>query len=490
MRLPLKNNKHVPLPATFIPPFIESPCAVPNPFLPSPEFLPFPFQPAVSGNTCEKCSQSEIISETDSQTAEAPKYEVADIFRIYGDAFRKNNTLTNQQLDVMRAIEHCRTGRFGYHIDMCDTCGHIETLANSCRNRHCPKCQGNKRIAWVEKRIDELLPVSYFHNVFTLTNKIFPVCLYNQKVIYDLLFHSVAETLHAFALDPKWLGAIIGFFAILHTWGQLLPMHLHLHVVIPAGGLNEAGEWVYPKYEKNNFMFPVHGLSKVFRGKFIEGLKKAYHKGELNFPGELAELSEERNFNKWLNQLTSEEWVVYSKAPFGGPEDVVRYVGRYTHRVAISNSRIISIDNGMIRFTYKNYRKKDKVDSYEELWEETEMAADEFIRRFLYHVVPPGYHRIRHFGFLGNGKKAVLQQAWEELVMEEERGIPEKPVSKYEGMPCPKCKPGKMISIVVIDSYNRISKGSFTELRKQKEQIESMKEWVYSEDYLRGWDSS
>jgi hypothetical protein len=496
MILPQENNNHIPLLSPFFMPHIilspvrNTPDVIQNPFLPKPGILPFPFESGIPDNTCEKCTEIEISSKTDIGKSEKPKYELADIFRIYGEEFRKKNKVSNQQADVMYAIENCRTGAFGYHIDICDTCGHIERVMNSCRNRHCPTCQGNKRIMWVNKRIDELLPVGYFHNVFTLPDKIFPMCLYNQKVIYDLLFHSVAETLHAFAADPKWLGAVIGFFAVLHTWGQLMPMHPHLHVVIPAGGLNEAGEWVDPKYEKNNFMFPVRGLSKVFRGKFIEGLKKAYKNGELNFPGELEELSEKKNFNKWLNQLTSNEWVVYSKAPFGGPEDVVRYVGRYTHRVAISNSRIISIDNGIIRFTYKNYRNKDKVENYEELWEETEMSSDEFIRRFLFHVVPAGYHRIRHFGFLGNSKKCQRQQAWEELVMEKERGLAEERESDYEGIGCPICKMGKMNSKVVINGYGRIVHGSFIELWKEKEQIESMKEWVYSDEMVTSWNSS
>lgn len=323
--------------------------------------------------------------------------------------------------------------------------------------------------------MNDLLPVPYYHVVFTLPDRIFPMCLYNRKVIYDLLFSCAAETLKAFGEDPKWLGAKTGFFAVLHTWGQTLVVHPHLHIVFPAGGVNEEGEWVRPKHEKNDFLFPVRALSKVFRGKFIEGLKKARKKGELEFPGELKEISTGKGFNRWLNRLASNEWVVYAKAPFSGAADVVRYVGRYTHRVAISNSRILSIDNGVIRFLYKNYKKKDECENYEDLWEEMELPADEFIRRFLYHVVPSGYHRIRHYGYLANGQKKRLRQIWEELVFEEECGIPDagKP-DAYEGIRCPECGMGIMVPIVVVDGNHVVVKGGFRELR---ETIRKREEW-------------
>jgi hypothetical protein len=407
------------------------------------------------------------ISVNDISESEVPKQEIeiSDIFRIHWEKYRKNNPVTRQQEKAVYDIMNCRTGTYGYSINVCDKCAHTKIFPNSCRNRHCPKCQGSKRIIWTEARINDLLPVPYYHVVFTLPDKIFPLCLFNQELIYNLLLSCSAETLKQFGEDPKWLGAIIGFFSILHTWGQLLPMHPHIHVVIPAGGYDEkTWEWVFPKYDKNNFLFPVRALSKVFRGKFIEGIKEAYNKGEINFPGELEKISTEQGFENWLNQMVSTEWIVFSKAPFGGPEDVISYVSRYTHRVAISNSRIISIENGIVRFSFKNYKNKHKVENYKELWEETELPAEEFIRRFLYHILPPYFHRIRHYGFLSNGQKAKRQEIWEMLVLEEELKLPEIKTETYEGMPCPECENGKLIPIVVIDGSGRILKGSFSEL--------------------------
>jgi hypothetical protein len=301
--------------------------------------------------------------------------------------------------------------------------------------------------------------------VFTLPDKIFPFCLYNQKTVYDLLFASAAETLKEFGYDTKWLGGKTGFFMVLHTWGQLLTAHPHVHCVIPAGAYNEEiSEWVHPVYEKNCFLFPVRALSKVFRGKFIHGLKAVFDKGALEFPGELAPLECKGRFEAYLDNLVSTDWVVYSKAPFSGAEAAVRYVGRYTFRVAVSSARIVTIDNGVIRFKFKNYKKLKDALNYKDIWEVAELPADVFIRRFLYHILPKSYHRIRHYGFLGGGSKALRQEIWEYLVFEEEAGVLEIKTESYAGTPCPECENGVLLPIVVIDGSGRIIQGGFSEL--------------------------
>ena len=413
--------------------------------------------------------------ESDNSKTNRPVHDIADIFRLYWKDYQFSNLVTPRQYKVVYDILNCRTGSFGYSISACDSCGHTEIFPNSCRNSHCPKCQGNKRMEWVDARIDDLLPVPYYHSVFTLPNSIFPFCLYNQKIVYDLLIHSAAETLQQFGLDPKWLGGKIGIIMVLHTWGQQLPVHPHVHCMIPGGAYDEKEcEWVWPKYEKDNFLFPVHALSKVFRGKFICGLKEAFYKGNLDFPGDLEPLQNQGRFEAWLNDMVSTNWVVYSKAPFGGPEDVVRYVGRYTHRVAISSSRIISIGNGIIRFTFKNYKKINEVDNYSDIWEEIGLTADEFIRRFLHHVLPLNFHRIRYFGFLGTCKKALRQEILEYLVFEEETGLPEITTEPYAGMPCSKCEDGIYVPIVIVDGSGNILNGSFSELSaftKERKQL-------------------
>ena len=348
----------------------------------------------------------QVSCHKEQSSQEQPKYEVADIFNLYGKEYRKNYKLTTDQLNVMYAIEHCRTAEYGFHADICDNCGHIEKAYNSCRNRHCSKCQGIAKRKWVEARIDELLPVSYHHAVFTLPNQISVLSLHNQKLIYDLLFDAASQTLLVFGDDPEWLGAKPGFYGILHTWPQTLWPHAHLHFIITAGGLTNNGEWVEPKY-KGKFLFPVPALSKVFRGKFIEGLKKAYYAGELVLPDNL-KIKDDDEFEQWIDLLASRNWVVNSKPPFSGPEEVVRYIGRYTHRIAISNHRIISIADGQISFSFKDNKEKDK----SKVWKEMTLPADQFIKRFLWHVLPKRYHRIRHYGFLTNGKKkANLEQS-------------------------------------------------------------------------------
>jgi predicted Zn-ribbon and HTH transcriptional regulator len=384
-----------------------------------------------------------------------PKYEVADIFNLYGDEYRRNHKLTTDQLNVMYAICHCRTAEYGFHADVCDNCGHIETAYNSCRNRHCPKCQGIAKRKWVEVRIDELLPVAYHHATFTLPNQISVLSLHNQKLIYDLLFNAASQTLLVFGDDPKWLGAKIGFYGILHTWSQTLWPHVHPHFIVPAGGLTDDGKWIEPKY-KGKFLFPVKALSKVFRGKFIEGLKKAYYAGELALPDNL-KIKDDDEFEQWINLLVSKNWVVNSKPPFSGPEEVVRYIGRYTHRIAISNHRIISIADGQIRFSYKDNKEKDK----SKMWKEMVLPADQFIERFLWHVLPKRYHRIRHYGFLNNGEKHANLETIREFFKTQESVEELAEVittDDADGITCPKCEKGRLRPFLVTDRYNQILK--------------------------------
>ena len=420
-----------------------------------------PFHPFINEkvqcaeHTGASCDQTcPCRSESKSESQQPPKYEVADIFNLYGEEYRKNHKLTTDQLNVMYAIEHCRTAEYGFHADVCDNCGHIERAYNSCRNRHCPKCQGIAKHKWVEARIDELLPVAYHHAVFTLPNQISVLSLHNQKLIYDLLFNAASQTLLAFGDDPKWLGAKIGFYGILHTWSQTLWPHVHLHFIVTAGGLTDNGEWVEPKY-KGKFLFPVPALSKVFRGKFIEGLKEAYYAGELVLPDNLKITDDE--FEQWIDLLVSRNWVVNSKPPFSGPEEVVRYIGRYTHRIAISNHRIISIADGQIRFSYKDNKEKDK----SKMWKEMVLPADQFIERFLWHILPKRYHRIRHYGFLNNGEKHANLETIREF-FESQEGVEEFAevitTDKINGITCPKCKKGRLRPFLVTDRYNQILK--------------------------------
>jgi len=294
----------------------------------------------------------------------------------------------------MHAIEVCRTAYLGGHVERCDRCGFERIAYNSCRNRHCPKCQALAKAEWLEKREAELLPVEYFHNVFTIPHELNQVALCNKKIVFDLLFKTVAETLQEFASDPKHdLGGKIGFTAILHTWDQKLLSHIHLHCVIPAGVLSSDGKrWIQ---SRKNFLFPVKALSKVFRGKFIDYLKKAFVKDNLIFPGQMAYLAAEENFLQLTNQLWKKDWVVYSKAPFNGPGKVLDYLGRYTHRVAIANHRIVKVEDGLVTFRYRDRTDGDKC-------KQMTISAPEFIRRFLLHVIPDSYKRIRHFGFLAN----------------------------------------------------------------------------------------
>lgn len=319
--------------------------------------------------------------------------EVADIFRRHGPAYRRRHRLARQQLRVMRAIETCRTAVLGGHVDECGRCSYTHISYNSCRNRHCPKCQSLARARWVRERQAELLPVEYFHAVFTVPEAIAAIAFHNPAVVYSILFRAAAQTLLTIAADPRHLGAQIGFFAILHTWGQNLLYHPHLHCVIPGGGLSADHErWIACR---PGFFLPVRVLSRLFRRLFLEALEKVFAAGRLRFFSTLEPLRDPAAFAAYLAPLGSAEWVVYAKPPFGGPDQVLEYLGRYTHRVAISNQRLIAIEGAQVTFRWKDYRHHDKP-------KRMVLPVDEFIRRFLLHTLPPGLQRIRHFGFMAN----------------------------------------------------------------------------------------
>ena len=329
-----------------------------------------------------------------------PPLEVADLIRIAGDAFieRNRHWLSWKHIKVLLAIARCRTAALGGHLDECTRCGHRAISYNSCRNRHCPKCQTSARERWIAARQRELLPTCYVHVVFTLPRELAPLALQNKKVVYDLLFRASAETLREVARDPRHLGAEIGFFSVLHTWNQKLQLHPHVHCVIPAGGLSlDHTRWIKSRYR---FFLPVKVLSRVFRGKFVAALKGAFREGQLRFYGNLALLAEPKIFAASLRPLFRKDWVVYAKRPFGGPEYVLQYLGRYTHRVAISNHRLVSSADGQVTF-----RWRDSSDHNEQKL--LTLPLDEFLRRFLLHLLPKRFVRIRNFGFLANRRRTV-----------------------------------------------------------------------------------
>jgi hypothetical protein len=332
---------------------------------------------------------------------------VADIFRTHGAAWRAAHAghISLGQLKVMSAIEVCRTAALGGHVERCERCAHTQIAYNSCRNRHCPKCQGAVAQDWLADREVELLPVPYFHVVFTLPAAIGDLAWSNKAVVYDLLFKAAAETLLTLAADPKHLGARIGFTAVLHTWGSALTHHPHVHVIVPGGGLSRDGErWVACR---PGFLLPVRVLSRLFRRLFLDGLSRAQATGRLGFFGTQVHLAQPEAFNALLAALRRIEWVVYCKRPFSGPAAVLAYLARYTHRVAISNSRLIACDADGVHFRWKDYRDKGR-----QRPKVLRLSVDEFIRRFLLHVLPDGFHRIRHYGLFGNGvRQANLARA-------------------------------------------------------------------------------
>ncbi len=349
-----------------------------------------------------------------------PLLELADVIRNAGQSFldRSRSWLTWQHLKVLQAIERCRTAALGGHRDQCSSCGHSAISYNSCRNRHCPKCQGNARHRWLEARGQELLPTPYVHVVFTLPRELAPLALQNKKVIYNLLFQTSAETLLEVARDPKHLGAEIGFFSVLHTWNQKLQHHPHVHCVLPAGGLSpDHTRWIK---SRSSFFPPVKVLGRVFRSKFTQALKRAFTESKLDFHGTLKFLGKPKTFSTWLRQLFRNDWVVYCKPPFGGPEYVLRYLGAYTHRVAISDHRLVALAEGNITFRWRDSAHQNKKRLIT-------MPVEEFLRRFLLHVLPRGFVRIRNFGFLANRQRAALLPFCSQLLNSVPESQPSKP---------------------------------------------------------------
>ena len=330
-----------------------------------------------------------------------PPLEVADLIRAAGRSFIDCNRswLNRLHLKVLTAIERCRTSALGGHLDACTRCGYSAISFNSCRNRHCPRCQSNARDRWIDARSRELLPTPYAHVVFTLPHELAPLALQNKRFVYDLLFRTSAETLLQIARDPKHLGGDIGFFSVLHSWNQKLEHHPHIHCVVPAGGLSpDHTRWI-PSHPK--FFLPVDVLAEVFRGKFYEALKGAFAQGQLGFHGNLKPLGQPKAFSSLLRQIFRKKWVVYAKRPFGGPEHALRYLGCYTHRVAISNHRLVSFVDEKVTFRWRDSRHKSKKRLMT-------LHVHEFLRRFLLHVLPKGFVRIRHFGFLSTRNRSTL----------------------------------------------------------------------------------
>jgi hypothetical protein len=331
-----------------------------------------------------------------------PPLEVADLIRSAGTAFLERNRgwLRWTHIKVLLAIARCRTAALGGHIDECTRCGYRAAISyNSCRNRHCPKCQTGARERWIQARRRELLPTPYVHVVFTLPPQLALLALQNRKVIYGLLLRASAETLLEVARDPRHLAAKIGFFSVLHTWNQKLQIHPHVHCVIPAGGLSlDHTRWI-PSHPR--FFLPIHVLRRVFRGKFVDGLKLAFQQGQLHLSGNLAPLAQPKAFASWLRPLFRKHWIVYSKPPFGGPEYVLHYLGRYTHRVAISNHRLVSFNDGQVTFRWRD-------SAHHNAQKLMTLSLDEFLGRFLLHLLPKGFVRIRHFGFLASRQRAQL----------------------------------------------------------------------------------
>lgn len=390
-----------------------------------------------------------------------PRFEVADVFQRFGAQFLAcfAASLLPEQRRVMQAIESCRTSALGGHVEACDACDHRRNAYNSCANRHCPKCQSLERVRWVEARSADLLPTHYFHVVFTLPEQVAHLALQNKRVVYGILFAATAETLISIASDPKHLGARIGLLAVLHTWGQTLTHHPHLHCIVPGGGLSpDRSHWIRCR---KRFFVPVRVLSWRFRTLFLEKLKAAFHRGDLVFHGQLSPLTDPSLFARFVARQRSLKWVVYAKRPFGSPDRVLKYLGRYTHRVAISNHRITDISDSHVSIRWKDYSDhgREKI---------LTLTVDEFIRRFLLHVLPSSFHRIRSYGFLANSCRAANLDIIRRML-----GVAVPPINRLEhcrtandilevltGHPidrCPKCHNGRMLIIEIIPSPSRFA---------------------------------
>ena len=380
------------------------------------------------------------------------RLEVADVFREYGSAYLEayGHATTLEQKRVMKNIVACRTAALGGHKLQCDHCDHDKISYNSCRNRHCPKCQAAATARWLEAKETDLLPVPYFHVVFTLPDKLRPVALQNKRAIYDMLFRAASETLLQISRDPKHLGAGIGFLAVLHTWGQNLLDHPHLHCVIPGGGIAlDGSRWVSCRKE---FFLPIRVLSCLFRGKFMAYLKAAFETGTLEFHGKCQDLADPSNWRALVSALWESRWVVYAKAPFGGPQQVLKYLARYTHRVAISNRRLLTLADGKVTFQWKDYRNGNHHKTMT-------LEAVEFIRRFLLHVLPKGFVRIRQYGFLANPVKSEKLVLCRKLLGQAQKIATATPQSAQQAKTtdtCPVCRKGRMIIVAIIEPQSPV----------------------------------
>lgn len=386
-------------------------------------------------------------------TLKKPKFEVADVLKQYGERFRARFPQSPHVLRTLDALQKCRTAALGGHVDACSQCGEARISYNSCRNRHCPKCQGLSQKRWVAAREADLLPVPYYHVVFTLPEQLNGLCISSPRAMYDLLFRCAWETVQVFAKDQKFLGAKTGMVAVLHTWGQNLSLHPHVHTIIPGGGMTEHGKWKAAK-GKGKFLFPVKAMSKVFRAKFLEGLQRLADTQALTFLGSSKHFADPLDFAALIASLKKKRWVIYAKKPFGGPQQVINYLGRYTHRIAISNHRIQTIGQGKVSFQYKDYRQaaKKKVMTLE---------AEEFLRRFSMHILPPQFVRLRHYGILASRNKTeAIAAARKSLGVK----LPEKPEKQdwkallkattgIDVLRCPTCKAKAMHTVATFAPY-------------------------------------
>lgn len=376
--------------------------------------------------------------------SDKPSLELADIFRTYGESYRQCHRLSGQQLKAMAAIEACRTPVLGSQTAVCDQCGEQVVRYHSCGNRHCPKCQTLAKVRWVEARSAELLNVPYFHGVFTLPHELGALAWGNPQVCYTRLFQSTADTLRTFGHDPKWLGGDLGITMVLHTWNQLLQPHLHVHCIITGGALSpDQTQWIETK--RRDFLFPVRALAKVFRAKYLDALDQAFRRDQLTFTGRLARLDTTQAFKPWLDQFRTQDWVVYAKAPLDGPQQVVSYLGRYTHRVALSNDRLVALQDDQVHFKWRDSRHGNTI-------KVAAVSAHEFIRRFLLHILPKGFVRIRHSGVLGNrGRqqrliicRRVLNQAMPAPRAPEAAAELMKRLTGIDIEQCPHCRTGRL----------------------------------------------
>lgn len=374
--------------------------------------------------------------------------DLQSIFKRYGNEYKENHRLPIKIIKTMKVIENCRTAEMGGHVDECDECGHLRVSYDSCRNRHCPKCQTFAKEKWIEERKKDLLPIGYFHVVFTIPQELNYITLTNPREMYDILFKAASETLHELGEDKKYLGALLGFISVLHTWGQNLMNHPHIHCIVPSGGLSLDGtRWIN---SKKKFFIPVKVMSRVFRGKFLFYFKKAYDANLLKYTSGIEELLSKNVFQAFKNMLYGKEWVVFCKAPFKSPGHVLEYLGRYTHRVCLSNNRILSAEEGKVEFKWRDYRdnNKEKVMT---------LTSDEFIRRFIMHILPTGFNKIRHFGFLSNRNKKTKLKECKMLTFAMQNKIEEfvkklttpelllKLIGKDINI-CPCCNKGKMVT--------------------------------------------